>query len=202
MKQEIDKLLDKVYKKKIEETREKNCFDAEWNTYVYCLADSYAVKETLKQYGFRYHPILKWHIAAVPDIYADSVVKIRLQDIGQLTSYGKIEFFIKAGDIVKDLCAASQPAPAGNYVGEQKSRIKDYPVYFIESNTFEGYYGTSTCYTFNDDNGNTLTWMTTTTPDLVEGEHYLMSAGIKSHKVYQGKKVTYVNRCKFIRGKK
>ena len=52
---------------------EENCFNENLTTFVYFPADSFEVKDSLKDAGFRFSKILLWHIANIPEGYEDKV---------------------------------------------------------------------------------------------------------------------------------
>lgn len=193
----LDELLEQEEASKIEKWRVDNCFNEDWVTYVYFPADSYLVKEDLKRDMFHYHPILKWHIADVPMEYEDKVIPVKLSHLGEMRSYGKVEFYADAKRLIEERCAAARPEPAGEWIGEKGKKLSNHIVRLTDIGEFNGIYGTTDIYRFVDNDKNLLEWFTTSSPKLEEGKEYKMSATIKDHKIRNGYKVTYVSRCKF-----
>lgn len=54
----------------------------------------------------------------------------------------------------------------------------------------------STLYKFIDENGNILSWMTSTCPSINIGDYIEIYGKIKSHSEYEGVKQTRLIRCK------
>ena len=68
---------------------EENCFNENLTTFVYFPADSFEVKDSLKDAGFRFSKILLWHIANIPEGYEDKVVEINLDQIAEIGAWGE-----------------------------------------------------------------------------------------------------------------
>jgi hypothetical protein len=82
---------------------------------------------------------------------------------------------------------------ASEWVGEPKQRMEfDVTLEFCTS--FEGYYGLTTLMKFVTEQGDILTWFTSSPADLTVGESARIKATIKDHDQYEGEKQTKVNR--------
>jgi hypothetical protein len=46
--------------------------------------DSYSIKEELKQAGFHYDPVLRWHKAEFDEKYADRLIEIKLDEVSTI----------------------------------------------------------------------------------------------------------------------
>lgn len=82
---------------------------------------------------------------------------------------------------------------ASEWVGEPKQRT-EFDVTLEFRRTFEGYYGLTTLMKFVTDEGNILTWFTSSPADLTAGEKARIKATIKEHDEYDGEKQTKVTR--------
>lgn len=79
------------------------------------------------------------------------------------------------------------------WVGEPKQR-REFDVTLDFRTSFEGYYGLTTIMKFVTEDGNILTWFTSSPADLDVGDTVRIKATIKDHDTYEGEKQTKVNR--------
>lgn len=82
---------------------------------------------------------------------------------------------------------------ASEWVGEPKQR-REFDVTLDFATSFEGYYGLTTIMKFATENGNILTWFTSSPVELAVGDTARIKATIKEHDTYEGEKQTKVNR--------
>ena len=66
----------------------------------------------------------------------------------------------------------------------------------VRTNGFDGKFGWTHIYNFQDSEGNILTWFTAKTLTHGVGDIVLLSGTIKSLDEYNGDKITVVTRCK------
>ena len=78
-----------------EEWLKENGFNENEETYIYFPSDSYEIKETLKENGFKYNKTLKWHIAEIPLNFEDKVVKVTVDKVSE-----DLEFTYNAKDYI------------------------------------------------------------------------------------------------------
>lgn len=64
--------------------------------------------------------------------------------------------------------------------------------------TFNGSYGLTHKFVFDDDIGNVLVWFASKPQDLSIGEKYLICGTVKQHSEYKGVKQTLISRCEVI----
>jgi hypothetical protein len=92
--------------------------------------------------------------------------------------------------------AAKKPS---EYVGQVGDKITNLPVTVVFIRGFESSYGFVTLYSFEDDNGNRLTWFSSSEIGLEEKKKYrIEKATVKAHQVskYGGHKETILLRVK------
>lgn len=175
---------------------QENGFTAEGKTYVYALANSYSVKETLKEEGFKFSPVLKWHIAEVPEEYASAVVEIDVNDIIEFSAWGYGQYKTGSGNIVDAAILAVRPASKSEYVGQPKDKISELEVVLDSVSGFNSQFGWTNIYKFKagDD---ILVWFTKTAigSDLV-GKTLFLNGTVKEHKEYNNEKQTVLTRVK------
>lgn len=177
---------------------EDNCFNDNLSTFVYYLADSYEVKDTLKSAGFRFSSNLFWHIAQVPEGYEDKVVEIALDQVAEISAWGEGYFKPNTKSFVEDIMKSKRPVAesTSEWLFEEKSKFADYPVVLKSIRGMESRFGWTQLLTFEDENSNILTWWTATNISAEVGQQILISGTVKSHDEYKGNKTTVVTRVK------
>ncbi len=176
---------------------EENGFNADEVTYVYAGADSYQIKDELKEAGFRFSGTLKWHKATRDEKYADNLIEVKLSDLAQWSAWGKASFNPDAQKIVEEKIAAVQPESTSEWIGEVGDKVKDIKVQLIRKYSMDGRYGLTTLYSFQDESGNILNWWTTSYKEIEVGQWTtIKTATIKKLDEYKGVKQTVLTRAR------
>lgn len=171
----------------------KNNFDLNGYTYI-ITGDSYSIKDELKQSGWRYDPILKWH-KANPIGYEDRAIQININDFFEQSAWGTYTPYTGAKSKVESIIEASRPASTSKWIGEIDEKLKNIPVTLVGIYPFEGRYGMSQVVKFQDECGNQITWFTAVEIKIEVGESCFLSGTIRKHAEYKGEKTTIVTRC-------
>ena len=175
----------------------ENGFNADEVTYIYAGADSYQIKDELKDAGFRFSANLKWHKATRDEKYADNLIEVKLSDLAQWSAWGKASFNSDAQKIVEEKIAAVQPESTSEWIGEVGEKIKDLKVQLTRKYSFETRYGYSTAYTFQDEKGNVLVWFSSTVQEVEPGDWCKIKyCTVKKHDEYKGVQQTIITRAK------
>lgn len=172
-------------------------FSQDGITYVYAEPDSYDVKETLKSLGFRFNKSLLWHIAEVPAGYDEKVVRVELKDVVTMGAWGTGTYNPDAQYYVQGLLKARIPASTSNYIEPVDGKISNLCVTCVGKRYIDSFYGTSLLLTFEDEEGNILTWFTKSEPAVEKGEGVILTGTFKKHEEYNGVKQTVITRVKF-----
>lgn len=197
-KQEDLKANSEVNKKAL---LEKFGFDVE-NPMVYLVAggNTYNIKDELKTRGARYNAVFNWYFTKeteVPEGY--KLVTVKFDDVYDWNPLTKrIDFKEDAKKIADAAKAQATPSSLSEFVGDIKERMRDLEVTLTDARAVSSAYGTSIMFTFKQGE-NILVWFTSCPPndeDAVIGHKYLLTGTVKDHKVYEGVKQTYLNRCK------
>lgn len=176
---------------------DENGFNADEVTYIYAGADSYQIKDELKDAGFRFSANLKWHKATRDEKYADNLIEVKLGDIAQWSAWGKASFNVGAQKIVEEKIAAVQPESTSEWIGEVGDKVKDIKVQLIRKYSMDGRYGLTTLYSFQDESGNILNWWTTSYKEIEIGQWTtIKTATIKKLDEYKGVKQTVLTRAR------
>ena len=174
---------------------DENGFNADEVTYVYAGADSYQIKDELKDAGFRFSSTLKWHKATRDEKYADNLIEVKLSDLAQWSAWGKASFNVDAQKIVEEKIAAVQPKSTSEWIGEVGDKVKDIKVQLIRKYSMDGRWGMTTLYSFKDESGNILNWWTTTYKEIEVGQWTtIKTATIKKLDEYKDAKQTTLTR--------
>ena len=173
-----------------------NEFTKEGKTYV-ITGDSYSIKDELKESGFRYNPVLKWH-KADPGDYADRAIEIDINEVAEASAWGDYHYLTGALDYVAQKIAppAEDETPSA-WVGTIGDKLVT-TVTFVRKGWCDTKFGGSNIYTFRDAAGNELVWFSATVLDKEIGDTFKIKATIKAHNEYKGKKNTVITRAKVI----
>lgn len=175
-------------------------FDAE-NPKVYIIfgENTYNIKEEIKERGGRYNPALGWHFTKeteLPEGY--SLIPIDFDAVYEwFPMVKRIELKENAKEVVEEAKNANLPASKSEFIGEIKERLRGLNVTLTGARAVSSVYGTSIMFTFKEGD-NELVWFTSCPPDekdAIVGHKYSLTATVKDHKIYNGVKQTYLNRC-------
>lgn len=177
---------------------EENGFNENLTTFVYFPADSFEVKDSLKDAGFKFNRSLLWHIANIPEGYEDKVVEITLDKVAEIGAWGEGFYRPNAKTFVDDILKSCRPIEesTSEWLFEEKERFYDYAVVLKFVRGMETRFGWTTLIKFEDDHGNILDWWTSTDVKAEVGDRVLLTGTVKSHNEYKGIKSTTVTRCR------
>lgn len=175
-----------------------NGFNANHITYVYFPANSYDIREELKENGFKFNNNILWHIAEVPTKYMDKVVQINLDDVAEISAWGVGNFKLTARDFVNKKIKTARPTEpsTSEWIGEENERLFDMPVVLKSIREIETRFGYTQLVEFLDKFGNKFNWWTTVTIYAKPGDEILLTGTVKKHDEYQNNKITILTRCK------
>lgn len=194
---ERDAKIKAEYKAKSQEWLSKNGFNENMVTYVYSLEDSFSVKDTLREVGFRFSKTLLWHCAEIPEGYEDKVIAINFADVASMSAWGDGIYKIEARSFVDTQIKASRPASRSAWLGEEGEKLSNIPVTLVGIRPFESRFGFSQVVRFlNGDN--VITWFTATNIKFEIGDSLLLSGTVKQHSEYNDELQTVMTRCKLL----
>lgn len=172
----------------------KNGFNENGETYI-VLGNSYDIKDELKEKGFKYDPVMKWH---GPEAFSYKTVKANFDDIFSWNDkYGVGNWKESSYDFLNNLIKSAENSEAdGKYFGEVKERLRNLELSLVERYKSENAYGISECLTFKDADDNYFSWWTSTFPQGDIGQTFHVTGTVKAHNAYKGKKITVLTRCK------
>lgn len=175
-----------------------NGFNSVGVTYL-VLGNSYPIKQQLKESGFKFSPLLRWH-------GPDNEFQLPNGCFYKELSYDEVfewddkdgVTFMREGarDIIEDIFNP-QEISNSEYVGEIGERFRGTQVYIKSIRGFDSEFGYKYVYTFEDDYGNLYSWFTTVQLPATAGAKGTLSGTIKNHTEYKGAKTTQLSRCIF-----
>lgn len=177
---------------------EENGFNENLTTFVYFPVDSFEVKDSLKDAGFKFNRSLLWHIANIPEGYEDKVVEITLDQVAEIGAWGEGCYRPNARIFVDDMLKNCRPIEesTSEWLFEEKERFYDYAVVLKFVRGMETRFGWTQLVKFEDANGNILQWWTAVEIKAEVGDQVLLTGTVKAHDEYKGVKSTTVTRCK------
>ena len=176
----------------------ENCFNENLTTFVYFPADSFEVKDSLKDAGFKFNRSLLWHIANIPEGYEDKVVEITLDQVAEIGAWGEGCYRPNARTFVDDMLKNCRPIEesTSEWLFEEKERFYDYAVVLKSVRGMETRFGYTQLVKFEDANRNILQWWTAVEIKAEVGDQVLLTGTVKKFEEYKGNKITVVTRCK------
>ena len=159
--------------------------------------NTYEIKDTLKQLGCKYNSSLGWFSTKpieVPEGF--DTVSLSVDEVYEWFPLSQ-SFSMKEGakEIANAALKTLLPESKSEYLGNIKDRLRGLRVVVTSARPLEGYYGTSTLYTFLNGE-NVLVWISSSCKvQLQEGDEVLITGTVKDHKEYNGVKQTVLTRC-------
>lgn len=195
----VEEKLAAAKKKKIE-WLERNEFSSEGLTAVYIGANSFDVKNELKEAGWKYSPSLGWRTAdtntAMEKYGEDNVAIVSADDVVVFNIFGEGCWLSTAAHQIQLLRDAKKPISKSEWIGEIKEKLVDLPVVIQRITGFGSKFGWTNVITFLN-NDNVITWFTSSNiSNLEQGKEYLLTATVKEHTLYKEEKQTVVLRAK------
>lgn len=175
-----------------------NNFSEDGITYV-ITGETYSIKDELKDAGFLYHPILKWHRASAEG-YANKVVEVKAEEVVEFSPIGSAWFVDKAAEIVNNKIAGTQSNETSEWVGEIRTDLPPTKVSLVKKTNFDGRFGNTNVFTFKDESGNIFTWFTTSNSFVGKeiNDVFIIRGIIKDHSMFNNVKQTVLTRVKVI----
>lgn len=179
------------------EWMEKNGFSPEGLTYIVYGDNTYSIKNHLKELGYKFNSLLKWH--------APEPIALNLEDFGTIcVSFDEVaEWYEEEGcayykdgakDLIDKKIALVQGPSLSEYVGEVGERLRNLTAIYKSSRGFVGKYGWTNIHTFQIGE-NILVWFTAKECQLERGEIVDLTGTVKKHEEFRGVKTTQLSRC-------
>lgn len=171
----------------------RNGFNAEGYTYI-VKGETYSIKDKLKDDGFKFDPVFMWHQSQVPAGYEDKVIAFHCNDLVEFSAWGDGHYLTGAREKVRNAVNPPEEQPKSEWL--EGDKVTNLCVTFVRKNGFQGRFGWTNIFTFQDENDNVLIWFTATEPDIKLGDNFFISGNIKDRTEYKGLKQTVLTRVK------
>lgn len=172
-----------------------NNFDQNGDTWV-VLGNTYEIKDELKKLGAKFSRELGWHFNK--EVAGYQLVRINVVEVAEKNFDGKIFFKEdveeRVNKIRKEL-EVFKPTKS-EFVGEVGGRYSG-RVILKRAYYFQGAFGYTGIFNFEDEDGNTIVWKTSADREFEENTIYQISGKIKEHSEYRGDKQTVLTRCDY-----
>lgn len=173
---------------------EKNGFTATGKTFM-ALGDTFNIKDSLKEAGFKYNDILGWHNTEDCGFECAEVV---FEDVYSW-NYEAAAPSVKenAHARMKEIRVPKIEISTKFYDAEVGDRIRDIPVTLADKKVVDTQYGVSTMYAFKGADDAWFIWWTTSNKYRLNiGDKAFLTGTIKAFNEYNGYNQTVLTRCK------
>lgn len=175
---------------------EQNGFTPEGITYV-IVGDTYSIKDWLKENGYKFNPILKWHGAEelldLPEGY--QTITFKFEDLYEWAPMVKNAFPFENAKLKVEKAVAEIEGPSlSEYVGQVGDRVRNLTAVYDSVHGFQGAFGYTYIHTFKSGE-NVLVWFTTKELSFEKGTLVDLTGTVQLHEEFRGVKTTRINRC-------
>ena len=161
------------------------------------LGNSYPIKDELKEAGFKFSPLLRWHGPeanyALPENC--NYYELRYEDLFTWDEESKVTFMKEGAREKIDLIFNPPVESNSQFVGEIGERLRDIPMRVRNIGGFDSAYGYKWVYTFEDEDENVYSWFTTSQQAISVGMNCIVTGTIKAHVEYKKVFTTQLTRC-------
>lgn len=161
------------------------------------LGNSYPIKDKLKEAGFKFSPLLRWHCGNC-DFELPEGCEYKELHYEELFIWDEDSHitFMKEGAREKIEFIFNPPSESNSqFVGEIGERLRDIPVKVRNISGFDSAYGYKWVYTFEDMDGNVYSWFTTSQQAISIAMHCTLTGTVKAHVEYKQVSTTQLTRC-------
>lgn len=158
------------------------------------IGDTFKIKEELKSAGAKFNRELGWHFRSEPSEF--KTVRITLDDVTRKDCDGRIKYKEDAYDFINELKMQFIEPTNSEWVGEIGQKITIIGV-LKDVHQFQSAFGLTNVFSFDDEDENTIVWMTTKHVPIEIGMHCELSGKIKAHNTFRGDKQTLLSRCNY-----
>ena len=188
-----------MVKRKITKTEwlEANGFSEYGVTYL-VLGNSYPIKDELKEAGFKFSTLLRWHCGNCDFELPESChyKELRFVDFFIWSDEDNVTYMKEGAREKIEEIFNPKVEYHSDYVGEIGERLRNVKVSIRTIGGFDSAYGYKWVYTFEDESGNLFTWFTTVQQAVSCDDVVSLTGTIKAHVEYKGARTTQLTRCK------
>ena len=177
---------------------EINGFSGDGVSYL-VLGNSYPIKDALKEAGFKFSNLLRWHGSNCNFELPEGCFykELHYDEVFTWNEEDGITYMKDGARETLELIFNPPIESDSEWVGEIGDRLQDVPVIVRNITGYDSAYGYKYVYTLEDEEGNLYTWFTTSQQAVARDTFITFSGRIKAHVKYKGAKTTQMTRCKF-----
>lgn len=177
-----------------------NGFTEDGITYI-LVGNTFSIKDELKEKGWKYNPLLKWHGSEPIEDYSQfKLITIKFDDIAEWNYIRQCpEYKNDAEDLINRTYQQAFPPATTNFLGEVGERLRDIKVTYISCYGYDTRFGYSQSFRFETEDGDIIRWVTGTPQKLEVGDKIYLTGTVKEHKTYNGENITVLTRCKIVK---
>lgn len=175
---------------------EKNGFNKDELTYCIYGEDTYSIKETLKEWGCKFSPLLKWHspqplnLPVGYGMFSISFDTIAAWDDTESTAC----YLEKSKEIIDRKFKEAEGPSLSEYIGTEGERLRGLTAIYKSTRGFSGNFGWTNIHTFQIGE-NILVWFTQKDLNFERGTTIDLTGTVKKHEEFRGVKTTQLSRC-------
>ena len=176
---------------------EVNGFSEYGVTYL-VLGNSYPIKDDLKEAGFKFSPLLRWHCGNHDFELPENCeyYELHYEDVFTWDEDSHTTFMKEGAREKIDLIFNPIVESNSQFVGEIGERLRDIPMKVRNISGFNSAYGYKWVYTFEDSNGNVYSWFTTSQQSISIDMNCFVTGTVKAHVEYRKVFTTQLKNCK------
>ena len=179
---------------------EANGFNSEGETFI-LVGNTYSIKNELKEKGWKFNRILKWHGGSPLNEYPQfPIITIKFEQIAEWDEQkGNLIYREDAEALINRAYQQAFPPATTNFLGEVGERLRDIKVTYISCYGYDTRFGYSQSFRFETEDGDIIRWVTGTPQKLEVGDKIYLTGTVKEHKTYNGENITVLTRCKIVK---
>lgn len=160
--------------------------------------DTYSALDWFRFQPTKFARMFGWYLSSteeMPDPLPVGITPIKLywKDVCDEDEW----FFKDENEIRKFVDTLIYDSGTSEWIGDIGERLT-LPLICTKIVHFDGSYGPSTLFSFEDDCGNVLTWNTTSSKNIEENYRYVIAGTVKDHSVFRNVKQTALSRCRIV----
>ena len=176
---------------------ELNGFSNDGKT-VIVLGNSYAIKDRLKELGFKYSPLLRWHCGDWTEEKLEGITYavFHFDEFFVWNEEEGVAFLTEgARDKIDKIFNPVRLNSKSEFRGEIGEVLTIPCCTVVNVNGYDGVFGYTWVYTFRDPYDNEYVWFTTVNKSLSIDRKCIVFGKVKAHQEYKGIKTTVLTRC-------
>lgn len=165
---------------------------------LYCIVgNTYPIKDSLKEKGCKYNPILNWFSTKPIEVENCVTVSVPTEKIYEWNNqFKRMEIREDAVECFNAAVKSVLPQSKSEWQGEIGERLRDIKVRLTAARSFPSNYGMCYVYSFVDEAENSYVWYASSFKGYLVDHNYMLTGTVKNHTEKYNQKQTILTRCK------